>query len=235
MATPAQETTTRRMITAAAAVAVAAALVLAGCGKDGDKDATPTKKKATTTTTSTSTSSTTPATSTTATSTTVASSTTVDGKDGGNDETDPSIPDDQNPEGDLETSQLDTLPSGTHYGYLKGIMSGYVEGQAVSIVEFDKVEFLTGQAAVDAAHKAGAIPPEQDYVENDYFIVNDNPMLRKLAVVPDAQVSTVSGGSSTPQPSSISEAAASGGLYKILVQNVRGITTITSVEGVFLP
>ena len=94
---------------------------------------------------------------------------------------------------------------------------------------------LTGQAAVDAAHAAGDIPADQDYVENDYYIVNDNPALRSLAVVPDAQVTIVQGGSPDQQPSGITDAVATPGLYKILVQNVRSITTITSVEGVFLP
>jgi hypothetical protein len=208
--------------------------LLAGCGSGGDgDDASPPKK----TTTSTSSSSTTAPEAGASTTTTTAgggSTTTEPGKDGG-EQTDPTIADGDNPEGDLETSPLDTLPSGTHFGYLKGISSGLVEGQAVSIVQFDKVEFLTGQAAVDAAHAAGDIPEDQDYVENDYYIVNDNPTLRSLAVVPDAQVSVIESGSPDPQPAGITDAVATPGLYEILVQNVRGITTITSVQGVFLP
>jgi hypothetical protein len=59
-----------------------------------------------------------------------------------------------------------------------------------------------------------------------------------MAVVPDAQVFVVgcNGGCTTPEASSIDAAAAKPNqLFKILVQNVGSDSTITSVEGVFLP
>ena len=137
---------------------------------------------------------------------------------------------------DTETSELDTLPDGDHYGYMAGHEMGKVEGQDVEVIIWDEVEFLTGDAAVKAAHEDGAIPADQDFVENDYYIRNENQTVRRLAVVPDASVTTLaSEGSTDSVPSSVSEVWKQPYLFKINVGNVRGTTTVSSIDAVFLP
>ncbi|MCU1353165.1 MAG: hypothetical protein JWM05_2374 [Acidimicrobiales bacterium] len=216
-------TTRRGLIAVALATALA---LLPACGASGGKgratDSTTSTAPSTTAPTSTA-----PTTATPTTGATTSSSTTVP----------TTAPPTTGGSGGGTTPGLAALPSGWHYVYFNGISQGSIRGQAVSLVTFDKVDFLTGKAAVDAAHKAGAIPPGQDYVDNDYYISNTNPLLRTMAVVPDAQVTQVGcGGSCTTQePSSIDVVAAQKGLFKILVQNVGSDSTITSVEGVFLP
>jgi len=206
-------------------------LLLAGCSS-GSKHAAAT----TTSTSSASATSTSTTAASTSTSTGSTTSTTTASKDGGNgDNTSTTVPDNQNPEGGLQTSTVDSLPDGTHYGYIKGITDGLLEGRAASLIDFDKVTYLTGQAAVDAAHAAGDLPPDQNSLPNDYYLVNDNPQVRTLAVSPDATVSVVKGGNSAPVPSDPGGAAATAGLYKIQITNTRGVSVVTSIEGVFLP
>lgn len=199
---------------AVAATALALAAGLAACGSSGGD-------KAATTGSSTTVASTTTTTAKTTTSTTEAATTSTT----------------ENNEGtDTETSELDTLPDGDHYGYMAGHEMGKVEGQDVEVIIWDEVEFLTGQAAVDAAHEDGAIPADQDFVENDYYIRNQNQTVRRLAVVPDASVSTLaSPGSTELVPSSVSDVWKQEYLFKINVGNVRDITTVSSIEAVFLP
>ena len=127
------------------------------------------------------------------------------------------------------TAGLGSLPEGSHYGYLKSITAGKVEGQTVSIVGFDKVDLLTGQEAIDAAAAAG------DEVDNDYYIRNDNPLIRKLPVIPDSSITILAESGTEQVPSGIDEAVNSPGLYKIEVVVVRGVSLITGVEGVYLP
>src|SRR4051812_30508594 len=212
-------TTSRRRAAAALAMAT---ILLASCssnGSDAAKDTTTTTTAKTTTTgkATTTTGKATTTTTTAATTTTGGGATTTTGPEG------------------TETGSLDTLPSGEHYGYFAGIESGTVEGQPVQVLLWDEVQFLTGKAAVDAAHAHHAIPDDQDFVDDDYYIVNDNQKVRRLAIVPDAQVTKVKDGSTDQTPSSPDEVSKDHGLYKIEIQNVRGISTITLVEGVFLP
>ncbi|WP_426571662.1 hypothetical protein [Aquihabitans sp. McL0605] len=209
---------TLRFGTAAAAVAMAA--LLAACGSSGgdQADSTTTTAASTTTADAGTTTSTTDGTTSTSSAAGGTTSTTLSS------------------EGvDTETTKLETLPDGKHYGYIAGIENGTVEGQAVQVIIFDKVDFLTGADAVAAAHEDGAIPADQDFVDNDYYIRNQNQTVRRLAVVPDATVTSLSGGSPDPVPSSVTEVAKTDFLYKIDVGNVRGITTVSSIEGVFLP
>lgn len=216
-------TTTRRAV---ASTAVAALLLLAGCGSDGGSDyaaSTTTKAPASDATTTTAATAETTVTDTTeaVTDTTAAepaATTTTESSEGR----------------DTETSVLDTLdPDGAHYGYLAGLEDGTVEGQAVQVIIWDEVQFLTGAEAAAAATAAGDESPPP----NDSYIVNENQTVRRLAVVPDAQVTTLSGGSPDPVPSSVSEVALSGAdiLYKIEVGTVRGVTTVSGIEGVYLP
>jgi multidrug efflux pump subunit AcrA (membrane-fusion protein) len=51
----------------------------------------------------------------------------------------------------------------------------------------DVIQWLTGDAANEAAVEEGFIE-EGDSVPNDYYIVNDNPMLRTLTIAPDVEV-----------------------------------------------
>jgi hypothetical protein len=52
---------------------------------------------------------------------------------------------------------------------------------------FDLIQWLTGDAANEAAVADGVIQ-EGDSVPNDYYIVNDNPMLRTISIVPGLPV-----------------------------------------------
>lgn len=194
--------------------ALAALFTLAGCSSSGGDESTGTTTAKTSSTTSSSTSTTSTTSSTTA--PTTGTTGTTDGAP-------------------VTTTGLGSLPAGTHYGYLTGITAGVVEGQAVSIVSFDKVDFLTGAEAVAAAREAGAIGPDEDSVPNDYFIRNVNPLIRKLPVIPDSQVFVLDGGTPDLVPSGIDTAVATPGLYKLEIVVVRGVSLITSTEGVFLP
>ncbi|QXC63248.1 hypothetical protein KSP35_10930 [Aquihabitans sp. G128] len=206
-----------------AAVLAAGALALGACGGSGSDDAatTTTKAPAATSTTAGTSSSTTAATAST---TTVDEGTTTTAAGGVTTTTESS-------EGrDTDTSELDTLtPDGDHYGYMAGLEKGTVEGQPVQVLLWDEVELFTGQAAVDAAAEDGQT------LETDYYVRNENQTIRHLAVVPDASVTSLDGGGPTPVPSSVDEVWQQQYLFKINVGTVRGVTTISGIEGVYLP
>lgn len=198
----------RRLAAVGAALALAG--VLAACGSSSGSE----PSKATTSTTASDTSETTSVVDET-TSTTVADDTTSttlssEGRD-------------------TETTDLDTLPDGQHYGYIAGIEEGKVEGQDVQVLLFDKVDFLTGQEAIDAAAEDGV------ELDTDYYARNQNQTVRRIAVVPEASVTSLQDGSPDPVPSSVTEVATQQYLFKIDVGNVRGITTISSIDAVYLP
>jgi hypothetical protein len=86
------------------------------------------------------------------------------------------------------------LEDGRHPVYLTAL-----DGTART-VEFDVIQFLTGDEAVvawDAAH-----PEEPGGPPNDYFIVNENPRLRVLPLADDVTVTVPSfeGGGFHAQP-----------------------------------
>lgn len=65
-------------------------------------------------------------------------------------------------------------------------------------VTFDRIEFLTGDAAVVAAKKAGEAMPEVDakgdttwWTANDYYIVNPDSSWQTLDIAPDASVQLI--------------------------------------------
>lgn len=213
---------TIRSLAMAAGLALAVATTTTACGSDGDVTVTTTTTKPGDSTSSTSTdgSTTTGATSTSAasSSTTAATGTTSGGGTTSGDGTNSGT-----------TAGLGSLPEGSHYGYFKGISTGKVEGQAVSVVGFDKVDLLTGQEAKDAAAAAG------DEVDNDYYIRNDNSLVRKLPVIPDSSITILAESGTDQVPAGIEEAVNNPGLYKIEVVVVRGVSLITGVEGVYLP
>ena len=84
------------------------------------------------------------------------------------------------------------LEDGRHPVYLTGLD---VAGAAV---EFDLIQFLTGDAAIAAWDQAH--PDDPGGPPNDYFIVNDNPRLRELPVAATVQVTVLDwDGGFTPQ------------------------------------
>ncbi len=84
------------------------------------------------------------------------------------------------------TPTTDVPASGADMGYLRsagkrGGSGGSGEEADPIELRFDRVQFLTGQAAADAAKRGGD-------EESDYYVVNDNPKLRTLQVRRDAVV-----------------------------------------------
>jgi hypothetical protein len=71
-----------------------------------------------------------------------------------------------------------TLEDGRHFGFIKRVDFG------TSTVIFDLAYLLNGEKANQAAAARGYETP----VANDYFIVNDNPKLRRLRLAPDVQI-----------------------------------------------
>lgn len=202
--------TTRRIATGTAAATMSLALLVAGCGSDSSDGAA---TSGDTTTSAAADDSTTTAEETTSTEAEGTSTTSVD----------------DNKEGtDTETSVLDTLPDGDHYVYMAGLEDGMVEGQEVQVVIVDQVELLTGQEAIDAAEEDG------ETLDTDYYVRNTDQTVKRIAVVPEAQVTTLDGGTANTVPSSVSEVWNQPHLFKINVGNVRGITTISSIEPVYL-
>ena len=198
---------------AAAALALSTTSLLAACGSSGGSEPTATTADKTTTT----------AADTSETTSTPMDTTTTAASDGGETTTTESS------EGvDTETSQLDTLSDGDHYVYMAGLEQGKVEGQDVQVLIVDPVEMLTGQAAVDAAAEDGVT------LDTDYYIRNSEQTVKRIAVVPEASVTSLSGGSADPVPSSVDEVWQQEHLFKINVGNVRGITTISSIDAVYL-
>jgi hypothetical protein len=71
------------------------------------------------------------------------------------------------------------LADGRHMAYLTSLST---EGAVI-----DVVQWLRGDAADQAAAERGDIEPGE-HVPNDYYIVNDNPMLRTLAFAEEVEV-----------------------------------------------
>lgn len=69
------------------------------------------------------------------------------------------------------------LEDGRHFGFIQTL-------DETGLLSFDLAYFLTGDEATQAAIEHGdeAPPP------NDYYIVNDNPRLRTLTLVPDVSI-----------------------------------------------
>jgi len=59
-----------------------------------------------------------------------------------------------------------------------------------SSLTIDFAEFLTGEEANEAAVAAGDIAPGE-FVDNDYYIRNENPMLRTFPVAPDVDLQVI--------------------------------------------
>lgn len=75
------------------------------------------------------------------------------------------------------------LADGRHAAYLTSLNVGK------KTLSFDKIDFLTGDAAKKAYLKAN--PGETDGPPNDYMIVNDNPLVRTLPITDAATITIV--------------------------------------------
>lgn len=88
-----------------------------------------------------------------------------------------------------EQSTTETIgATGRSHGYIRR----FYQDKGRYYVTVDYVQFLTGDAAVAAARRKGdaavdVVKGDTMYsVFNDYYIVNDQPRLRTLALAPDA-------------------------------------------------
>jgi hypothetical protein len=75
------------------------------------------------------------------------------------------------------------LADGRHAAFLTGL------DVRTRTLTFDKIDFLTGEAAKKAYLKAN--PGETDGPPNDYMIVNNNPLVRTLPIADAATITIV--------------------------------------------
>ena len=75
------------------------------------------------------------------------------------------------------------LPDGRHFVYVTRLRGTPPD----ATLTFDLAEFLTGEAAVQAAAEHGDESPPP----NDYYIVNDNPKLRTMPVAPNVTIRAI--------------------------------------------
>jgi hypothetical protein len=75
------------------------------------------------------------------------------------------------------------LPDGRHFIFVKKLHGT----PPTAALTFDLAEFLTGEAAAQAAAEHGDESPPP----NDYFIVNDNPKLRTMPLAPDVRIQAI--------------------------------------------
>ncbi len=78
------------------------------------------------------------------------------------------------------------LQDGRHFVFVNNVRTA----EGAETLTFDLAYFLTGGAAVQAAIAHGVIEPG-DPLPNDYYIVNDNPLLRTVPVSPDVSVRVI--------------------------------------------
>jgi hypothetical protein len=71
------------------------------------------------------------------------------------------------------------LEDGRHFGYLRSV------DPDARTIEFDLAYFLSGKEADQAYQEATG---DTGHVPNDHFVVNDNPMLRTLALAPNVRL-----------------------------------------------
>jgi hypothetical protein len=72
-----------------------------------------------------------------------------------------------------------SLEDGRHFGYVRAVDAD------AGTTEFDLAYWLSGKEADRAYQEATG---NTGHVPNDYFVVNDNPMLRTLALAPDVRL-----------------------------------------------
>ncbi len=85
------------------------------------------------------------------------------------------------PTGPTGTTIPPRLEDGEHFGFIDKV------SPAPETMVFDLAYFFTGDEANEVAASRGDEVP----VPNDYYIVNDNPRLRKLALAPDIEIELI--------------------------------------------
>jgi hypothetical protein len=152
-------------------------LALVGCGDDDDDDgaAATTTTAASTTETTTSPSSAPSTTGSSGAPTTSSAPPTTRGAGGAEDPPEPG--------GGADPGRSE-LEDGRHFGFWRS----FEIGDTTAVGDFDLASFLTGAEAEAAAAERG------DEVNNDYYVVNDNPRLRTLVARGDTVVRVLDGG-----------------------------------------
>ena len=89
----------------------------------------------------------------------------------------------ESPSPSASPSASPVLEDGRHFVFIKSMD---VSTDPATMV-FDLGYFLTG----DAANEAAAAHGDETPVPNDYYIVNDNPLLRTLPIAPDVDVQVI--------------------------------------------
>jgi hypothetical protein len=82
-------------------------------------------------------------------------------------------------------SGAQTIEDGRHLVYIRTIGTA-----GAPTVTFDLTEWYTGQAAIDEAIERGDLAPGEP-LPNDYYIVNDNPLLRTIDVDRGAPIDVI--------------------------------------------
>lgn len=77
-------------------------------------------------------------------------------------------------------------PDGRYFGFLRRITAG----RPVR-VDFDVVQFLTGEPGLRAAIEDGAEPADSDGLTNDYYIRNRSPDVRSVELADDVRITLV--------------------------------------------
>lgn len=85
----------------------------------------------------------------------------------------------------VTTTTTEALPEGVReFSYIVAVGAS---DDGTIVVTADYAQFLTGDEAIRAAVEDGFIV-EGEVVPNDYYIVNENPQLRELALDPGAPI-----------------------------------------------
>jgi hypothetical protein len=88
-------------------------------------------------------------------------------------------PPDEPVETPQQPAEIDDLEDGRHFGYVTSV------DVDTRTIQFDLAIWLSGEEADQAYQEATG---ETGHVPNDYYVVNDNPKLRTLALAPDVRV-----------------------------------------------
>ena len=89
------------------------------------------------------------------------------------------------------------LADGRHFGF----WASFEIGDVSAVGQFDLARFLTGADAEAAAAERG------DEVDDDYYVVNDNPRLRTLVAEGDTEVLVLTGGGADLSPTNVADFA----------------------------
>jgi hypothetical protein len=81
---------------------------------------------------------------------------------------------------------VQAIQTAERFGYIRSVDSSIEP----ATLEFDEAEWLSGEAAQQAAEADGAIQPG-DPVPNDYYVRNDDKSTRRLEIAPDAAVTAI--------------------------------------------